>query len=325
MPQPKILLLEDNLKLRNNLKAGIERAFDGQVDVYPAGSVEEAEQLLSEHDSGFDLLITDVMMPDGQPGGLDIAAIVAPWMPVIVISAFKPESFKRDTASLGRTVFLQKSSDKAFRTTLIDEVGKSLETKEVRSLCLQRHRGTILAVRFHLPHVVIEDVPHVDVRDQDLLAIGFGVREWQASLEPLNGRIYSIHSQSMLSVFTDNDTPHKSDMNAIQSFLDVCSKTAGEQRAGFDRCPFSAAAVPGMLLSGVFGNHPPGLAAIIGRTGDISEQLTRLAKPREIAVVEGWLTAECRKWFRKLPGERRAERLMLVNLTSPIEVSFLRP
>jgi len=319
----KVLLLEDDEMLRNRIKAAIDRALDGKVEVFSVGDASSAYELLDEHDD-FDLLITDVMMNGNQPAGLDVAALVTRRMSIVVISAFAPEQYGRNLAPFGRLVFLTKSAKTSFQSDLIAEVRKTLDAKERRSACLQRHRGTLLAVRFHLPHVPPNEVPLLDIRDDDFLAITFGSNKWQEVVESNSGRVFAIHGQTMLSLFTDDLSPERSDEQSIQSFLDICEQTTSDYQAGFDRCPFSAACIAGLAVSGVFGIHPPGASAIVGRTTDLAQELAKYGRPRELAVVEAWLAPACRAWFHELPGARRAETLYLRDVTSPVEVTFLQ-
>jgi hypothetical protein len=320
----KILLLEDDLRLLAHYKRAIEDVFGDRVDVYAVEAVEEAHVLLNEHGYNFALLIAD-LVKDGERVGLKLAGQVSTWMPVIAISTFSPEGMDEDTSPLGRMVFLDKNIDASeFRKQLTEEIGKAIEAQSQSNLGLQRHRGSILAVHFPLPQVRLADVPRIDVRNTDLVAIGFGVRHWQSAVERNRGRITTIHGQTMLCVFLDEGSPNSSDQNAIQAFLDVCQATKGDYRPGFERCPFSVACVPGTLVSGTFGIAPPGIPAIVGRTSDIATQLTRSAKSREIATVESWLSPDCRAWFQKLAGQQRIENQMFKSVAGNVEVSFLR-
>ena len=58
----KLLLLEDDISLIDGLTYSLEKnGFDIEV----AGTIKEAEKVLAEH-TGFDLLLFDVTLPDGN-------------------------------------------------------------------------------------------------------------------------------------------------------------------------------------------------------------------------------------------------------------------
>lgn len=337
MPQkiPKILILEDNERFLESLMAHIQKAYKDNVDILTATNPDEAEGQFESHGSTVDVFVTDVMMADGTPSGLDLAARLAPRLPVIVISAFPPESFERRPERLGPVTFLKKSASKAFQLALLQSIQKAVlikrfdervkeESRELRSLCLQRHRGAILSVRFRLPDLAPSDLPTLDLRNLDFVSIGFGTGQWQASIEENDGRINAMHDQSLWASFADTGENQDGVQRAVESFRRTCDAIDGESKAGFEQCPFGAACVPGVLVSGVFGRHSPGMPAIVGRLGDIASQMALRALPREIGLARDWLTVRRRNWFDRLPGNHRVETMFLANLTDLVEVTFYR-
>ena len=59
---PRLLLLEDDRSLIDGLTYSLEKnGFETEI----AGTVKEAEKRVTE-DTGFDLLLFDVMLPDGN-------------------------------------------------------------------------------------------------------------------------------------------------------------------------------------------------------------------------------------------------------------------
>lgn len=338
---PQILILEDDELRLTRLKEWIERVFKNKIEILTATNAGEAEGQLEAHGSTLDLFLTDVMMPgpDGKPvpAGLDLANRMAPRMSVIVMSAHSPDSFDRDPDRLGSITFLQKSSSKEFQQQLIETVQNAIITKqfddrtraephELHSLCLDWRDGAILTVRFRLPDIAPADLSTLDLRNVDYRAIGFGVREWQKSIEDAGGRIHTFHDQSFWASFADTGDGQEGVQRAVESFVTTRAATVGESKAGFEQCPFGAAVVPGKLVSGLFGRHAPGLSAIVGRLGDVSAQMALRARPGEIGVVREWLVPKRKRWFDRLSGSFRSDpSLLLANLTESVEVTFYRP
>lgn len=79
----KVLLLEDDVRLAGLITRGLRR--DGNA-VDPAGTVEDARWLASE--SVYDVLVLDVMLPDGDGFGLcrDLRSS-GNWTPVLLLTA----------------------------------------------------------------------------------------------------------------------------------------------------------------------------------------------------------------------------------------------
>jgi len=79
----KVLLLEDDLRLAGLVTKGLRR--DGHA-VDPAGTVEDARWLATE--SSYDVLVLDVMLPDGDGFGLcrELRA-AGNWTPVLLLTA----------------------------------------------------------------------------------------------------------------------------------------------------------------------------------------------------------------------------------------------
>lgn len=79
----KVLLLEDDVRLAGLITRGLRR--DGNA-VDPAGTVEDARWLASE--SVYDVLVLDVMLPDGDGFGLcrELRS-QGNWTPVLLLTA----------------------------------------------------------------------------------------------------------------------------------------------------------------------------------------------------------------------------------------------
>ena len=84
--QATVLLVEDHASIRcllhNHLTNSGYRVLD-------AGSGEEAIRIAQQNDGPIDLLLTDIVMPNG--GGFDVARVLAaqrPWMKVIFMSGY---------------------------------------------------------------------------------------------------------------------------------------------------------------------------------------------------------------------------------------------
>ena len=329
---PQMLILEDDQKQLTRIKKRIERVFKNQIEILTATSADEAEGQLEAYGSTLDLFLTDVMMagPDGKPApvGLDVATRLAPRVPVIVMSAFPPDSFDRDPGRLGSEEFQQElvaAVQNAIITKQFDDRTRE-EPKELHSLCLDWRDGAILAIRFRLPDIAPRDLSTLDLRNVDYRAIGFGIREWQKSIEDANGRIHALHDQSFWASFVDTDSHQESVQRAVESFVTTCAATAGTSKAGFAQCPFGAAVIPGKLVSGLFGRHAPGLSAIVGRLGDMAAQIALRARPGEIGLVRDWLVPRRKRWFDRLSGSKRSDSgLLLPNLTESVEVTFYQP
>ena len=334
---PQVVILDDNVLSLEEMQRFLQQAYQNKIDVQIATSIEEAEAQMEVHSTTVDLLITDVMMPGGIPSGLDLATRMSPRIPVIVISAFPPDSFENHPDRRGPVKFLKKSSSKEFQGNLLAAVQKSIlikqfddrmktDSEELQNLCMARKRGAVLVNRFRLSELAPGEVPKVALRNLDFASVAFGSREWQKAIEQYEGVIYSIHDQSLKASFEDSGDFQEGFQAAVQSFCVACEATQGEWKAGFNECPFGAAAVPGMLVSGLFGRNRPGIPAIVGRIGDIASQMALHARSRELAVVRDWLVERRRRWFDALPcDQKRVETLLMANLTVPVEVTFFRP
>ncbi len=333
----QILILDDDEKFLNGVVDFVQKSFENKIEILTAKNVEEAEALLEAHASTLDVFVCDLMMADGKPGGLELATRMAPRMPVIAFSAFPPKSYDGLPERLGPVIFLEKSASKQFRAKLIEAIHLSIQVKqfgnrandevrELRSLSLSRTRGAILAARFRLPEITPADLPKYDLRNMDFAAIALGAKFFESSIEASGGRVHSMHDQSMWASFHDTSPEQEGVKNAIEAFEKTVGEVDGEWKAGFEQCPFGAAVVPGLLVSGLFGQRSPGIPAIVGRTGDIGFQMALRAKPHEIAVVREWLTTRRRRWFdRFAAGKCRVETCGLTHLSAPVEITFYHP
>ncbi len=119
----RILVIDDEPSLREVLTVLFEQ--EGHL-VETAGSVEEARQRLA--DSSYDLILCDLMMPDGS--GLDLlreARSVDPAATVIMMTAFTSTKSAIEAMRLGAHDYIPKPFD-------VDElkvvVQRALEKKE---------------------------------------------------------------------------------------------------------------------------------------------------------------------------------------------------
>ena len=103
----RILLVEDDAPVRRLARLTLERAG---YDVLEASSGVEALGLWAEHRASIELLLTDVVMPEGVRG-LDLAAELrtgAPELKVVFTSGYSAEIARGDLAQHGGHEFLQK-------------------------------------------------------------------------------------------------------------------------------------------------------------------------------------------------------------------------
>jgi len=323
--KPIILVLEDDDNFREKLIPRMETHFKGAVRILTATTVDQAERLLEEHGQSVAVLVTDVMMPNGEPAGIEVAARYSVSLPVIVISAFAVQSFGRDPQTLGVTAYLEKSTKATFFRDLMLNIEEAIEAKEQPSLALSRERGAAICVRFRLSDLRSEEISRVDLRTVDFQAIAYGTREWQAAIESAEGRLSALYGQCLHGAFLDQQRNQDSVRRAVDVFVNACDRTAIQYHEGFDRCPFGAAIVTGVLSSGLFGLRPPGLAAIVGRLADVAQQLATTTKGRELAVLPDSLAPENLRHLKKALGEAdRTELVAIANLIEPVNVSYYR-
>ena len=101
-----ILVVEDDDAVRQVLRRGLEQ--HGYQVVVSSGS-REAIDLCRRPDLRFDLLVTDVVMP--EMSGAELAALVAPMRPrmkVLFVSGFMDDAVERHGISIDQAHLLQK-------------------------------------------------------------------------------------------------------------------------------------------------------------------------------------------------------------------------
>src|SRR5260221_11984205 len=80
MPIEKIIVLDDDLIVRKNLE---QQLRNRRYDVASAGSIADAQELLSK--DNFDLMFTDVRLPDGEGTELLRQLQARPLKPIVVM------------------------------------------------------------------------------------------------------------------------------------------------------------------------------------------------------------------------------------------------
>lgn len=105
----RLLIVDDETELVKNI-AGYLNSFPGEFEVMPAGSAEEAENVLKGQE--VDLLLTDVRLP-----GLDGIELVRralqlhPGLPVVVMTAFSSQEVRQLAMEVGALRYVEKPLD----------------------------------------------------------------------------------------------------------------------------------------------------------------------------------------------------------------------
>lgn len=104
VPRQRILLVDDNAALRQTLAYVLALR---NHDVKTSASFARASNMLRE--GVFDILITDVLLPDGRGDALaSLAAEVLPGVRVVYITGFAGEDFEMNAGHDAPAIFLQK-------------------------------------------------------------------------------------------------------------------------------------------------------------------------------------------------------------------------
>lgn len=329
---PQVLLLEDNEKYALSLEKKIKRGFNEKVDIWKAYNLDDAKQLLREQENVLDVIITDIVMSNGKPDGLELVSKVAGRFPVIIMTAHSPEDYIDKVENVGPVVFLKKGTPYLHRQ-IVSNVRHAVswkaaderigpEEREVNSLSLSREKGAILAVRFHFAPVNEYSFGDANITNWDFASLAVGFRHWQQEVESRGGRLCSFHGQMLIAVFEDSEKENAF-RQAIESAR-AASHLDGQKAAVFYRCPFSAAVLMGINVSGMFGRRIPGYPAIVGRLGDIAYQVALTGGYGEVAIIPNDLPRDEKKWADSLTNYRRYESLNLVGLTGPVDVEYIR-
>ena len=102
-----VLLVEDEPGVRKMARITLER---GWYRVIEAGDGREALSLWDHQSADVDLVVTDMVMPNGVSGGMLARALQAhtPDLHVICTSGYTPEYIERDMPTNGKITFLPK-------------------------------------------------------------------------------------------------------------------------------------------------------------------------------------------------------------------------
>lgn len=340
---PQILLLDDDRDAAAGIQSAVEAIYPGPIGIWLANTVDEARTILREQDSILDVVITDIMMDDGTPGGLSIAAEAGGRLPVIVISAYDRADFGKRAADLGPVQFVEKTQ--GFEQNLVQQLQSAIAWKtwenaanpaetELRSLCLAREPGTVLAIRSHLSPVELELAGTSQATIVDLGATASGFRQIETAIERHGGYLYALHDQNCMAAFREQDRSDEAPYTArdgqksLRDAFESCRTVRGLLRdfvPVLSSFPFSAALVPGVIVTGVFGSRTPGRASVLGRSGDIAMQLALRGQPGEICVALALLDSVTLDWWQSLNGERRTESQWIVGVDTAVDVEFLKP
>ncbi len=102
----KVLLVEDDEEVRNVV---LRLLHDNGYRVFPASSVEEARKVYAEHGGDFDLVFSDIVLPDGN--GIDLAEYFMeqdPGLNVLLSSGYLDRRSQWTQMENKRVMFLQK-------------------------------------------------------------------------------------------------------------------------------------------------------------------------------------------------------------------------
>ncbi len=114
-----ILVVDDDAAM---LRA-LSKVLSGEgATVSKASRVDEALKHLADNQRRFDLVITDLCMPDRRRSVLDVVKAAQPEVPVIVITAFGNPDLRALCLRQGAAAFLEKPVNAVGLLTVIDRV-----------------------------------------------------------------------------------------------------------------------------------------------------------------------------------------------------------
>lgn len=125
-----ILLVEDEPKIRQGLRAIIEDVIKKGLHIREAGNGKEALEWLRTN-SGTDLVITDIRM--GEMNGLELTKRVKqlyPELPLIVISGHDEFGYAREALRYGVLDYLLKPIERVELATLLNRVQEKVQAKQ---------------------------------------------------------------------------------------------------------------------------------------------------------------------------------------------------
>ena len=106
----RILLIEDESDVREAYRALLE---ERGYEVFVAGSLESARAVVDAQHATFDLVVADIVLPDGHSiDVVDELRETTPWVEVVFTSGYAPELFiDPEQVRLDRAVFVPKPLD----------------------------------------------------------------------------------------------------------------------------------------------------------------------------------------------------------------------
>lgn len=341
---PQVLLLEDKEDVAIGIMESIKALYPGPIDVWTVFNEKDALDVIREQSPDLDVVVTDILMGDGMPGGLDVAKVASARLPVIVISAFDRSDFGERSAALGPIQFVEKGRPD-FGKELVRKLQSAIgwkswnshvnpEESERRSLCLAREPGTILAIRSHLSPLPIAAIGDLQSTVGDFHSIAVGLRFHETAIQRQGGSVYAFHDQVCMALFPDRSPDAETEQKkveprrSLQAAFEACRisrRLSGDTAPALNEFPFSGGLASGTIVTGVFGMRTPGHASIIGRLGDVAHQIASYGLPAEIGLVPAWLDADSRKWWNALGGERRTKVERIIGVDTEVELEFLKP
>ncbi|MEM8671197.1 MAG: hypothetical protein AAGG48_26985 [Planctomycetota bacterium] len=325
------LLFEDDQSAGKKLKQLIELEF-GEDTCLWAKSPEEADEIHQENTERVLVLIADVMK-DGKPVGLELVEEHSGFIPTIVISGHKEEEFAEYRDRFGPIVYLEKGPD--LPKQLLPELHVALASAETerqaalagtdrRNVCLSREPGVILQVNLHLSLLS----PKIAVQPRclfwDFSSLQVLVRELQTHVQKWRGQVCTLNHQSITAVFPGELDEDPSPFSRAIASVRETKRALGEvERTVLRRYPFSAAIVEGVIVSGMFGNRTPGLPAVVGRLGDMADQVAGTALAGEVGVIDEFLSTDSLELFKKCKGEQRPGLVSIRKLTEDVACTFI--
>lgn len=181
----KVLLAEDEARIREGLKHTIEGAMTGFQVAGEAGSGAEALQWLKRHVP--DVLITDIRMP--ELSGIDLirhARDLFPELDIVIVSGYGDFEYAKSGIQYGVTDYILKPVDRVELIAVLEKIRRKL----------QRHDPA--------PGVPEDDAGqerHIIRKVKDLIAANL---DKEISLQYIAERVYMNHRY--LSVLFKNET-----------------------------------------------------------------------------------------------------------------------
>ena len=326
--KPCILVVDDMDS--DTLEAGIAAAFGEPIEILMATDIAEARAILRREGDFIDVVVLDIFIPGDTPAGLDLGREVAGHIPLIFISGHPESHFRDKTEGLAPIAFHQKSPD---LTGLIEKIRIALALREpaerlgpdmacLRSLGLCYVPGTAAAVRFLLRPLRPDEVLDCHECQWDFAPLAMGFRHLEVHVRAHEGRVLHLDGMTALAVFPGSGAAPDHFSQAMTALSETARAVDGLMTEPFYSARFAAGAVPGSLVMGVFGERNPGHSAVTGRPVDLARQLLLSAKPGEVGVLQGWLSAAEKKAFQAMTRSARTTSLSLQGVSGPVECTY---